>query len=73
MDHQMMKTKIEDWFKIYGGGGLVTPEGWFGRPYDNIHQLTYLEFRLSKLIIELDVSLPTAIPKTEEPLLDFLS
>ena len=34
--------------------GLILPSGWFGRPYDNFHQLTWIEERKSKLIVEID-------------------
>lgn len=55
----MMKTSeistlVEKWFQRTGGGGLILPDGWFGRPYDNIHQLIYIESRPKKVIIELD-------------------
>lgn len=30
---------VEEWFHRVSGGGLVLPDGWFGRPYDNIHRL----------------------------------
>lgn len=58
----MMKTKeiaslLERWFQRTGGGGLILPDGWFGRPYDNIHQLTYLKSRPRKVLIELDEQL----------------
>lgn len=45
---------IEGWFRETGGGGLLLPDGWFGRPYDNIHQLTFFTVRPMWLIIELD-------------------
>jgi hypothetical protein len=45
---------VKDWFQSKGGGSLITPEGWFGRPYDNIHMLTYIEVRPNKVILELD-------------------
>lgn len=48
------KTLIESWFRATGGGSLVLPDGWFGRPYDNIHRLTFLAIRPLWLILELD-------------------
>jgi len=36
------KELIQEWFRKQVGGGLVLPNGWFGRPYDNIHQLSGL-------------------------------
>ena len=49
--------QINNWFKNYNGGGLITPDGWFGRPYDNIHMLTCLIVRSTKVILELDEQL----------------
>ena len=34
--------------------GLILPDSWFGKPYDNGHEVTWLEERENKLIIELD-------------------
>ncbi|WP_152541195.1 hypothetical protein [Kallotenue papyrolyticum] len=45
---------IKTWFDQTGGGGLILPDGWFGRPYDNKHILTYLEARPHKVLLELD-------------------
>jgi hypothetical protein len=65
------KTLIEEWFRATGGGGLVLPDGWFGRPYDNIHRLTFLAIRPLWLILELDERLlltvrdPMSVRKTD--------
>lgn len=46
---------------------MILPDGWFGRPHDNIHILTRVEMRGARLLIELDdqlhlsISLPVAI------------
>jgi hypothetical protein len=48
---------LEEWFRRMGGGSLILPDGWFGRPYDNIHQLTYIKARPKKVLIELDEQL----------------
>ena len=45
---------IEDWFRVHGAAGLVLPDGWFGRPHDNIHQLSFLAVRPAWLILEFD-------------------
>ena len=45
---------IVSWFKTVAAVGLILPDGWFGRPYDNYHRLTYLEVRPHKLLVELD-------------------
>lgn len=46
--------KIVNWIKAYPRFGLELPNGWFGRPYDNIHKITWHSERDSKLIIEVD-------------------
>jgi hypothetical protein len=47
--------RIRCWFQsCYSGPGLILPDGWFGRPGDNIHALTFLEARKDKLLLELD-------------------
>jgi hypothetical protein len=45
---------ISDWFEKEKGGSLKLPDGWFGRPMGNIHELTFIVKRPRKLIIELD-------------------
>ena len=57
MKVQEIAKEITKWFQRTGGGGLILPDGWFGRPYDNIHQLTFIEIRSCKIIIELDEQL----------------
>jgi hypothetical protein len=34
---------IRRWFAAELGGGLILPDGWFGRPYDNQYSLTSIE------------------------------
>ena len=46
--------QITEWFSRVKRAGLVLPDGWFGRPYDNIFHLSYVKQRPHKLIIELD-------------------
>lgn len=68
-------TLIEGWFRATGGGGLVLPDGWFGRPYDNIHRLTFLAIRPLWLILELDERLlltvrePTSVGQRDSELI----
>ncbi len=45
---------IDAWFSRTGGGGLILPNGWYGKPNDNIHQLTFSEVRPRWIIVELD-------------------
>lgn len=46
--------QIRSWFSRTWGGGLVLPDGWFGRPHDNIHHLTDVCEDENGLRIELD-------------------
>lgn len=39
--------KVRSWFSHNSGSGLVLPDGWFGRPYDNFHSLTETDGQLS--------------------------
>ena len=54
MPHGQMSKVIRDWFSKAKGAGMVLPNGWFGRPYDNQHELTYIEQRPHTLLLELD-------------------
>ncbi len=45
---------IKDWLEQNNGFGLILPDGYFGRPRDNYHQMTWIAERENKLIIELD-------------------
>ena len=49
--------EIEKWIKKNESFGLKLPDGWFGRPYDNQHKITWMQERPNKLIIELDEQL----------------
>ncbi|MGW5352385.1 hypothetical protein ACWERV_17975 [Streptomyces sp. NPDC004031] len=51
-----LKT-ITDWFDQVAYSGLILPSGWFGRPYDNQHWLTWARARRSRLLLELDEQL----------------
>jgi hypothetical protein len=42
------------WFRRGVVAGLVLPTGWFGRPFDNAHELTWCEARKDRLLVELD-------------------
>jgi hypothetical protein len=45
---------VTSWFKETWGGGLMLPDGWFGRPYDNIHRLDNVALSEDGLLLELD-------------------
>ena len=68
MQIEKILDTLEKWFRITGGCGLILPDGWFGRPHDNIHQLTFVKIRQGKIIIELDNTLHLIVtePKVAE-------
>lgn len=45
---------VREFFSRVGYAGLVLPSGWFGRPYDNLLQLTRSEASGQSLLLELD-------------------
>lgn len=45
---------IQDWFDKEFGGSLILPDGWYGRPYDNQHLLTFLNEKDNILFLVLD-------------------
>ena len=50
----MNESIIQKWFKKNIGGSLLLPDGWFGRPYDNIHLLTSIDETSNCLRMTLD-------------------
>lgn len=52
----------------------MLPDGWFGRPYDNIHRLSFLAIRPLWLVLELDERLlltirePAAVQRRDSEL-----
>jgi hypothetical protein len=67
--------QIESWLIGNAVFGLKFPDGWFGKPYDNQHRLTWLADRDNKLILELDNQLyltftkPIDISKSDSSLI----
>lgn len=49
-----IKADVERWFAANGVAGLILPDGWFGRPHDSQHRLTWLASRPQRLLVELD-------------------
>jgi hypothetical protein len=45
---------VRQFFGTVGYAGLILPSGWFGRPYDNLLQLTRSEASEQSLVVELD-------------------
>jgi hypothetical protein len=48
---------LRDWFEREGGAGLVLPDGWYGRPFDNVHTLVSVNHEANDLTIELERNL----------------
>jgi hypothetical protein len=53
MTFNEMTTLIARWFGQAGEGGLVLPDGWFGRPYDTFWLLENVEAKNDALVITL--------------------
>ena len=47
-------TRIQRWFEGVKLASLELPDGWFGRPHDNLHQLTWAAATKHKVLLELD-------------------
>jgi hypothetical protein len=47
-------NRLSAWFEHAGTASMELPHGWFGRPYDAMHQLTWSTSRDEKLFLELD-------------------
>lgn len=48
------REAVEAFFARWGGAGLKLPDGWFGRPHDNFHELTFVGVEREKLKVVLD-------------------
>lgn len=49
-----MVAAVVTWFSGVRGASLKLPNGWFGRPYDNLHQLTGARVSGDALVLVLD-------------------
>lgn len=56
---------VQDWFLKALTASMELPDGWFGRPFDNIHRLTWSAERGSKLFLELDAVMHLVISDPE--------
>jgi hypothetical protein len=45
---------VRAFFDAVGGAGLELPDGWFGRPYDNVHALRSVDVVAGDLVVGLD-------------------
>jgi hypothetical protein len=48
------EAAVRGWLEATGAVGLVLPDGWFGRPYDNQHRVTRIEARGPRVVLALD-------------------
>lgn len=48
-----MIEQVRHWFSTRQGS-LLLPDGWYGRPYDNLHSLTSINIRDGNLQLILD-------------------
>jgi len=54
MSLEESSARIREWFRIHHRAGLVLPDGWFGKPRDNLHQLDSAEASEQCLSVSLD-------------------
>jgi hypothetical protein len=65
--------ELLDFFESVGFAGLKLPNGWFGKPHDNLHRLTEAYLVDEKMIIELDGRLKLTLTGSIEARRDGLS
>ena len=53
-DAAQAERGVRDFFSEFGGASLQLPSGWFGRPFDNFHQLAGVRSTGAELEITLD-------------------
>lgn len=74
MNPESILELTRKWFRGIGGSSLKLPSGWFGRPYDNRHNLTASFAVAQRLILVLDNQMvltlahPTAASAVEKQL-----
>lgn len=54
MSSASVLAEIRRFFADWDGAGLKLPDGWFGRPHDNVLELTDCRTSDAVLIVELD-------------------
>lgn len=63
---QFYVEHINNWKSSNPTFGLILQAGWFGRPFDNLHSITWVEDRKYKLLIEVDEQLLFIITKSKQ-------
>ncbi len=56
---------VSAWFDKAGTASMELPTGWFGRPHDNMHRLTWSAVRDDKVLLELDGQLHLVLADVE--------
>lgn len=54
MTLEQMVSALVSWFGGVGGASLKLPNGWFGRPFDNLHRLTAAQVDGNEMVLVLD-------------------
>ncbi len=54
MTNNDIVNEVRKFFAAVGFAGLILPSGWFGRPYDNLLELTRSEATEESLVLEFD-------------------
>ncbi len=54
MTPEEVRQSVVAWFADVRSAGLKLPSGWFGRPYDSLHQLTGAYVHAGRLVLVLD-------------------
>lgn len=57
MVHEMkdiLSAEVSPWFERHAVVGIELPSGWFGRPHDGQHRLTYSSLTAERLILAFD-------------------
>jgi hypothetical protein len=68
--HRDDLTAIREFFKQHAVASLRLPDGWFGRPYDNWHQLSDIDLDGATLVITLDASQVLRIRTSDRVVVD---
>jgi len=54
VDTQTALERVRAWYLVARLASIELPGRWFGRPFDNLHELTWSAATLHKLLLEFD-------------------
>ncbi len=63
MNDNLDNELLINWLNQKKKFGIILPDGWFGRPMDNLHEVTWWIERTNKFIIEIDSQLYITLTK----------